>query len=204
MKPFTRHEGVAVPMDALNIDTDQILPARYLRKRKADPDYHLYLFHDLRFDADGAERPDFILNQPAWRGATVIVGNENFGGGSSREAAAFALDAYGMRCVIAPSFGDIFFSNCLKNGILPVRTSNEACARLRKILHARPGATLSIDLEAQTVTDPEGGVLSFDLDSFAKRNLMKGLSPIGLTMEHDAEIAAFEKAYAARAPWAAL
>jgi 3-isopropylmalate/(R)-2-methylmalate dehydratase small subunit len=201
MKPFRAHTGVAVPLDAINLDTDQILPARFLRKRRLDPDYHRYLFHDLRFDAKGNEIPDFPLNQPAWRGATIAVGNTNFGGGSSREAAVFAFDAYGFRCAIAPNFGDIFYGNCIKNGMLPVILTKEECARLRSMLHARPGSEISVDLAGQTVTDPEGGIARFEIEEFNKNNLLAGFSPIGLTMEHAARIDAFENEYHSRMPW---
>ena len=201
MRPFTRHEGVAVPIDAIDVDTDQILPARFLRKRRLDPEYHSFLFHDLRFDPGGDEIPGFPLNRPAWRGATIIVGNTNFGGGSSREAAAFALDAYGIRCVIAPTFGDIFFGNCLKNGILPVVLPKAEADRLRGLLSDAPGARLSVDLEAQTVADPEGGLCRFDINPFEKRNLMAGRSQIGLTLEHAEAIDAFEARYKEQMRW---
>ena len=201
MKPFRNHRGIAVPLDAINMDTDQILPARFLRKRRLDPEYHTYLFHDLRFSEDGSEHAGFALNQDPWRAASIIVGNSNFGGGSSREAAAFALDAYGVRCVIAPNFGDIFFGNCLKNGILPVVLPKSDTDRLRAMLHADPGRELSVDLETQTVSDLAGGSLGFEIDAFHKRNLLNGLSQIGLTLENAAQIDDFEERYKARMTW---
>ena len=117
MKPFKFHKGLAVPLDAINADTDQILPGRFLQKRRLDPDYNKYLFHDLRFDKNGCENTDFILNNPSYKNATIIVGNSNFGGGSSREAAVFALDAFGIRSVISPNFGNIFLNNCFNNSV---------------------------------------------------------------------------------------
>jgi len=201
MKAFTQHEGVALPLDAINMDTDQILPARFLRKRRLDPEYHTYLFHDLRFSSNGEELQGFPLNKPEYRGATIIVGNTNFGGGSSREAAAFALDAYGIRCVIAPNFGDIFFGNCLKNGILPVVLSKKETDILRRQLQEMPGCRLAVDLQEQTVTAPDGSVSRFEINSFEKRNLMLGLSQIGLTLEHAETIDAFERGYKDKMQW---
>jgi 3-isopropylmalate/(R)-2-methylmalate dehydratase small subunit len=201
VRPFDTHCGVAVPFDAINMDTDQILPARYLRKRKLDPDYQTYLFHDLRFRPDGTEIKQFPLNHPAWRQATIAVGNTNFGGGSSREAAAFAFDAYGFRCVIAPNFGDIFYSNCLKNGILPVVLAQNETDRLRSLLHTSPGSEISVDLEAQIIRDPDGRTLRFEIEAFQKQNLLVGLSPIGLTLENSGLIDAFEADYRAKMPW---
>jgi 3-isopropylmalate/(R)-2-methylmalate dehydratase small subunit len=201
MQPFSRHRGIAVPLDAINMDTDQILPARFLRKRRLDPDYTRYLFHDLRFDDTGSEIAAFPLNRPAFRDASIIVGNTNFGGGSSREAAAFALDAYGIRCIIAPNFGDIFYSNCLKNGILPVSLDKAETDRLRRLLYEAPGSEIAIDLAAQTVTEPTGHSVGFEIEAFHKRNLMAGLSQIGLSLEHAARIDAFEQEYRARMTW---
>ena len=201
MKPFETHDGVGVPLDAINVDTDQILPARFLRKRRLDPDYPSYLFYDLRFRDDGSEIADFPLNTAAYRDATILVGNTNFGGGSSREAAAFALDAYGIRCVIAPNFGDIFLGNCTKNGILPVQLDKTETDALRAALWRAPGGRISVDLEAQSVTGPDGTTYRFEMDSFAKRNLLRGLSQIGLTLRHAEEIDAFETRYKAEMTW---
>ena len=151
MRAFTRLTGVAAPIDLANVDTDRVIPARFLRKPQDSAGYERYLFHDVRFAADGSERPEFVLNQAAYRGATILVAAENFGCGSSREAAVWALMAYGVRCVIAPSLGDIFHQNCLKNGLLPVILAGEVAAGLRGQLHARPGATITADLTTQTV-----------------------------------------------------
>ena len=195
MKPFKFHKGLALPLDAINVDTDQILPARFLQKRRLDPDYNTYLFHDLRYDKNGCENTDFILNNPFYKNATVIVGNSNFGGGSSREAAVFALDAFGIRSVIAPNFGDIFFNNCFKNGILPVVLPKPKTDRLRALLHSNPGSNVKIDLVRQTVSSTDGIVDRFDVSPTAKHNLMMGLGQIGLTMKHSKAIDDFELQY---------
>ena len=200
MKPFTTLTAAGAPMDALNVDTDQILPARYLRKPRG-PEYHTYLFHDLRFDSVGADRPDFILNRAAYRGARIIVGNENFGCGSSREAAVFALDANGIRCVIAPGFGDIFYNNCFKNGVLPIRLDSGICATLRRQLHDNPGAEITVDLEARRITGPDGTQVAFEIDGFRRRCLIEGLDDISLTLEHEAEMDAFESRYRDEMNW---
>ena len=156
MPPFTRVTAVAAPIDLPNVDTDRVIPARFLRKDKNVPEYSSFLFHDVRFAADGTERPEFVLNQPPYRGAQIVVAAENFGCGSSREAAVWALAAYGVRAVLAPSLGDIFHQNCFKNGLLPAILPGDVVAGLRRRLHAGPGATLTVDLEAQTVTAPDG------------------------------------------------
>src|SRR3989441_5763491 len=158
MQPFTRVPAVAAPIDLPNVDTDRVIPARFLRKDKNVPEYSSFLFHDVRFAADGTERPEFVLNQPPYRGAQIVVAAENFGCGSSREAAVWALAAYGVRAVIAASLGDIFHQNCGKNGVLAVILPADTVANLRRQLHARPSATLAVDLEAQTVTAPDGSV----------------------------------------------
>lgn len=200
MEPFTRLTAVAAPLDAPNIDTDQILPARFLRRPRSGG-YADYLFHDLRFEGDGSERPDFILNQPDYREARILVADRNFGGGSSREQAVWGLVDYGIRCVIAPSFGDIFFNNAPKNGLLPVRQDATLAAHLRTQLHERPGAQVAVDLEAQIVTAPDGTEHQFEIDPFRKRCLLLGLDDVALTLELNAEIADFEKAYRERRHW---
>jgi len=201
MEPFTRLTGAAAPIDLPNVDTDRVIPARFLRKPQGSPGYERFLFHDVRFDADGAERPEFVLNQPGFRGARIVVAAENFGCGSSREAAVWALAAYGVRAVIAPSLGDIFHQNCGKNGVLAVILPGEIVAGLRRQLHARPGATLSVDLEAQTVTAPDGAVHHFEIDPFRKQMLLSGQDDIGLTLGYEAQIAAFEASHRAAPPW---
>ena len=197
MKSFKLHEGLAFPLDAINVDTDQILPARFLQKRRSDPNYATYLFHDLRFDKDCSEKIDFLLNDPIYKTATIIVGNSNFGGGSSREAAVFALEAFGIRSVIAPNFGDIFFNNCLKNGILPVVLPKTKTDQLRTLLHNNPENNLTIDLVKQTLSYAGDIFDHFNINPTAKHNLMMGLGQIGLTMKHSKVIDDFELEYRA-------
>lgn len=200
MERFTRLTATALPIDTVNMDTDQLLPARFLRKPR-DHNYHAYLFSDLRFNQDGSERAEFIYNQLPYRKSRIIVGNRNFGCGSSREAAVFALVACGFRAVIAPSFGDIFFNNCFKNGVLPIRLGNETVARLREQLKNRPGTVMTVDLESQEVIGPDGTSYSFEVDSFRRHCLLKGLDDILLTLEHETEIAAFEERYRREMSW---
>jgi 3-isopropylmalate/(R)-2-methylmalate dehydratase small subunit len=201
VQPFTRCTAAAAPIDLPNVDTDRIIPARFLRKPQGSPGYERYLFHDVRFDAAGAERPEFVLNQPGFREAKIVVAAENFGCGSSREAAVWALAAYGVRAVIAPSLGDIFHQNCGKNGVLAVILPAATVADLRRQLHARPGATLAVDLEDQTVTAPDGAVHRFEIDPFRKQMLLAGQDDIGLTLGFEARIAAYEAAHRAAPPW---
>ena len=194
MTPFTVLEGVAAPLDKSKVDTDQILPARFLRRPRKEG-YAQFLFRDWRDD------PQFILNQAPFREAKILVADRNFGGGSSREQAPWALVDYGIRCVIAPDFGDIFYFNSLKSGLLPVPLEIDTCIRIRAQLHARPGATMRVDLPAQTVTGPDGASYPFSIDAFRKKCLMEGLDDIGLTLQYDAQIGAFEKQYRARFDW---
>jgi len=201
MQPFTRLTAAAAPIDLPNVDTDRVIPARFLRKPQGSPGYDRFLFHDVRFDASGAERPEFVLNAPGFREAKIIVAAANFGCGSSREAAVWALAAYGIRVVIAPSLGDIFHQNCGKNGVLAVLLADGVVADLRRQLHARPGATLTVDLEAQTVTAPDGAVHRFEIDPFRKQMLLSGQDDIGLTLGYEAQIAAFEARHRAAPPW---
>ena len=200
MKPFVTLTAIAAPFDAVNIDTDQIIPARFIRK-PLGPDYHRYLFHDIRFTENGEERGDFILNQPAYRKARIIVANRNFGCGSSREQAVFALDANHIRAVIAPSFGDIFHNNCFKNGLLPICLPEEICAALRAQLHENPGAETIIDLEANRITAADGTGHNFTVSDFRSRCLLQGLDDIALTLEHKTAIDAFETDYRREMSW---
>ena len=202
MEPFTRVTAVGLPIDLPNVDTDRVIPARFLRKDRSVPDYARYLFHDVRFDADGAERPEFILNQTPFRAARIVVAAENFGCGSSREAAVWALAAYGMRSVIAPSLGDIFHQNCFKNGLLPVILPADVVAELRRQLHDRPGATLTVDLESQTVTGPDGAQHRFEVDAFGKEMLLTGRDEIELTLGFEAKIREFEARHSKEMAWA--
>ena len=191
MQPFTRLTAVAVPMDLPNVDTDRIIPARFLRKPRS-AGYGQFLFHDVRFDAEGRERGEFVLNRPAYRGAQILVAADNFGCGSSREGAVWALAGWGFRCVIAPSFGDIFFENCAKNGVLAVILPAQTCAGLRRQLHEGPGGTMTVDLEAQSVAAANGTLHRFTIDPFRRQALLTGQDEIALTLGYDKEIAAFE------------
>lgn len=200
MKPFSKLTAVAAPLDMANIDTDKIIPARYLRKPR-EPGYDPYLFYDLRFDTSGRERPDFVLNQPAYRKAAILVAGANFGCGSSREGAVYAMLDHGIRSVIAPSFGDIHYANELQNGMLPVILPEEICASLRSQLHARPGAEITIDLESQTVTAPDGTAHAFAIDAVYRERLLKGLDEVGLVLEYLPQIEAFEQRHYREMPW---
>lgn len=201
MKPFSVLTATAVPIDLPNVDTDQILPARFLKKSRNDPQYPIYMFHDLRFDDQGNEKPDFILHQEAYRDAGIIVADRNFACGSSREAAVYALMANNIRCVIAPSFGDIFFSNSFKNGNLPIIVTDEISQELRRQLRDTPGAKITIDLSAQTIKAPDGSSIPFDIDPARKERLLEGLDDISLTLKYETELAAFENERAQMRPW---
>lgn len=200
MKPFTRLTAVAAPLDMANVDTDKIIPARYLRKPR-EPGYDPWLFYDLRFDAAGRERPEFVLNRPAYRNARILVAGANFGCGSSREGAVYALLDSGIASVIAPSFGDIHYANEIQNGMLPVILPEATCAALRAQLHASPGAEITVDLEAQTVTAPDGAVHPFTIDPTYRERLLKGLDEVGLVLEYLPQIEAFEAQHYGALPW---
>lgn len=201
MEPFRTLTAVAAPLDLPDVDTDRIIPARFLSKPRGAPGYDRFLFHDLRFADDGTPRPDFVLNQAPYREARILVTAENFGCGSSREMAVWALEAYGIRAVIAPSLGDIFRQNCLTNGLLPVILPGEAAAELRRRLHERPGAAVTVDLEAQTVTGPDGRCHRFEIDPFQKEKLLSGRDEIALTLGLEAAIGAFEDRQRRERPW---
>ena len=201
MTPFTRLEAVAVPLDLPNVDTDRVIPARFLRNPRS-AGYGQFCFHDLRLRPDGTEDAGFVLNQAPYREARILVAAENFGCGSSREGAVWALAGRGIRAVVAPSFGDIFHENCLRNGLLPVRLPADTVASLRRTLHAAPGATMTIDLPGQTVTGPDAASHRFEIDPFRKQALLEGLDDIGLTLRHAAAIDAYEARHAAEWPWA--
>jgi 3-isopropylmalate/(R)-2-methylmalate dehydratase small subunit len=199
MQAFKSLDAVAVPIARPNVDTDQIVPARYLRKpRKLG--FGDYLFRDLRLDKDGRER-DFVLNKPAYRDAKILVAERNFGCGSSREAAVYALWDYGFRAVIAPSFGDIFFGNSFMNGLLLVVLPAADVAALIAALETKPGAHMQIDLAAQTVTGADGKSYRFDIDAYRKRCLIEGLDELAFTLSQRDAIAAFEQKQAAALPW---
>jgi len=194
MQPFVVLEGVAAPLDKSKVDTDQILPARFLRRPRKEG-YGQFLFRDWMDD------PQFVLNQAPYREAKILVADRNFGGGSSREQAPWALSDYGIRCVIAADFGDIFYFNSLKTGVLPVALPAEICSDFRESLHQEPGATMKVDLPAQTVTGPDGSAYRFEIDAFRKKCLLEGLDDIGITLQHEAAIAAFEAKYRQRFDW---
>ncbi len=198
---FARLTAIAAPLDLPNVDTDRIIPARFLRNPRS-AGYGQYCFHDLRVGPDGAEDPGFVLNRPAYREAKILVVAENFGCGSSREGAVWALGGRGIRAVVAPSFGDIFHENCLRNGLLPVRLPAAIVAGLRQALHAAPGSTVTVDLPAQTVTGPDGVAHAFEVDPFRKQALLEGLDDLGFTLRHAAAIDAFEARHVAAWPWA--
>jgi len=202
MKPFTKVTAVAAPVDMTNVDTDKIVPARFLRKARG-ADYGKFLFHDIRYRADGSDNPDFILNQAPYRNAQILVAGDNFACGSSRESAVWVLMDYGIRSVIAPSFGDIHYGNALQNGLLPVRLAGEACGKLRRELHENPGAQITVDLEAQAVTGPDGTRYPFEIDASHLEKLLKGLDDVALVLQHVEAIEAFEKRYHGELPWLA-
>jgi 3-isopropylmalate/(R)-2-methylmalate dehydratase small subunit len=200
MEKFTSLTGVAAPLEITNVDTDMIIPKQYLKTIKRTG-LGQGLFAELRYLEDGRENPDFVLNKPAYRNAKILVAEDNFGCGSSREHAPWALLDFGIRCVISTSFADIFYNNCFKNGILPVVVSPEDLAKLMDDAKRGANATLSVDLEAQDIRGPDGGVIHFDIDPFRKHCLLHGLDDIGLTLKKSAHIEAFEQKSAAGRPW---
>jgi 3-isopropylmalate/(R)-2-methylmalate dehydratase small subunit len=191
-RKFTSVTAIAAPYEPVNVDTDQIIPARFLKASRKEG-YGRFLFHDLREDRN------FILNRAPYDQARILVANENFGCGSSREGAAYAFFDAGFRAIIAPSFGDIFFNNCLKNGIVPARLPAQTCLELRRLITQAPGTEVSVDLETQRVD----GKHAFVVDPFFREMLLKGVDEIGLTLTMLAEVEAFERSYAAEAPWLA-
>jgi 3-isopropylmalate/(R)-2-methylmalate dehydratase small subunit len=200
VEPFTHLTAVAAPMDLPNIDTDRVIPARFLR-RPREAGFGPLLFHDVRFAADGTPRADFVLNTAAYRDAKILVTAENFGCGSSREMAVWALMDYGIRVVIGPSFGDIFFENCFKNGALAVVLPTDVAAGLRRALHERPGATLTVDLPAQTITGPGWEAIRFEIDAFRKQGLLTGQDEVEMTLARLPAIEAFEARRRDEMPW---
>ncbi|RJL07566.1 3-isopropylmalate dehydratase small subunit [Paracoccus aestuarii] len=200
MDKFTTLTGIAAPMPLVNIDTDMIIPKQFLKTIKRSG-LGVNLFDELRYDREGREIPDFVLNQPAWRDAQILVAGDNFGCGSSREHAPWALLDFGIRCVISTSFADIFFNNCFKNGILPVVLPQEAVDALMDDARNGANARLTVDLDSQTVTGADGTAYGFEIDPFRKHCLMNGLDDIGLTMEKAPAIDSFESAMAQARPW---
>ena len=200
MDKFTKLTGVAAPMPLVNIDTDMIIPKQFLKTIQRSG-LGKNLFDEMRYTPDGQEIPDFVLNQPAYRNAQIIVAGDNFGCGSSREHAPWALLDFGIRCVISTSFADIFFNNCFKNGILPIVLPQEDVDKLMDDAQRGANAVITVDLENQTITGPDGGEISFEVDPFRKHCLLNGLDDIGLTLEKAAAIDTFETQAAQSRPW---
>jgi 3-isopropylmalate/(R)-2-methylmalate dehydratase small subunit len=200
MEKFDRLTGVAAPLPVVNVDTDMIIPKDYLKTIKRTG-LGKGLFAEARYNEDGSEIPEFVLNQPAWRNASILVAGDNFGCGSSREHAPWALLDFGIRCVISTSFADIFYNNCFKNGILPIVVSQENLDKLMDDARRGANATVSIDLEAQEIRGPDGGVISFDVDPFRKHCLLNGLDDIALTLEKASAIDSYETKAAETRPW---
>ncbi len=200
MDKFDKLTGVAAPLPIINVDTDMIIPKDYLKTIKRTG-LGSGLFAEMRFNEDGSENPDFVLNKQGWRNAEILVAGDNFGCGSSREHAPWALVDFGIRCVISTSFADIFYNNCFKNGILPITVSEDELEKLLDDASRGANATLSIDLEAQEIKGPDGGTISFEIDEFKKHCLLNGLDDIGLTLEKAASIDSYEAELSERRPW---
>ncbi|CAI8191217.1 MAG: 3-isopropylmalate dehydratase small subunit 1 [Marinobacterium sp. xm-d-530] len=209
MKKFTTHTGVVAPLDRVNVDTDMIIPKQFLKSIKRSG-FGPNLFDELRYldegqpDQDCSGRPlntEFVLNKPEYAGSSILLARNNFGCGSSREHAPWALDDYGFRAVIAPSYADIFFNNCFKNGLLPIILTEAEVEELFQAVAAAPGLSLTVDLENQKVVSPEGKEYAFEVDGFRKHCLLNGLDDIGLTLEHADDIKAYEAKRRAEAPW---
>jgi 3-isopropylmalate/(R)-2-methylmalate dehydratase small subunit len=203
MEPFTTLTAIAAPLDIAKIDTGMIVPGRFqrIRRRPGHTDYSNVFLHDLRFDEHDQARPAFVLNQPAYRGARILVTGPDFGCGSSRESAAYAVLDFGVRALVGASFGDVFVGNCMQNGIVPIVLPASAVRGLWRQLESAPGSTLAVDLPAQTVTAPDGARHAFAIDATRKERLIKGLDDVGVTLEHLPDIEAFEAAYRTRMPW---
>jgi 3-isopropylmalate/(R)-2-methylmalate dehydratase small subunit len=200
MDKFTKLTGIAAALPLRNIDTDMIIPKQFL-KTILRTGLGKSLFYEMRYDTEGKENPEFVLNKPAYRKAQILVTGDNFGCGSSREHAPWALLDFGIRCVIAPDFADIFYNNCFQNGILPIKLRQSDVDKLIDDASRGSNATLSVDLEAQEIRGPDGGVIRFDIDPFRKHCLLNGLDAVGLTLQKDKAIGEFEKAAAATRPW---
>lgn len=200
MQKFTTLTGVAAPMPLVNIDTDMIIPKQFLKTIKRTG-LGVSLFHEMRYDLDGNEIQGFVLNKPAWRSAEILVAGDNFGCGSSREHAPWALLDFGIRCVISTSFADIFYNNCFKNGILPIALPKDQVDKLMDISSLGSNARLTVDLESQRIELPDGEEMIFDIDPFKKECLLKGLDDIALTLKKEADITAFETRHRLAMPW---
>ncbi len=200
MQKYTKHTSVAALLNRSNVDTDQIIPKQFLKKVERSG-FGVHLFHDWRYHEDGSDNPSFELNHPAFRGAKILVAGENFGCGSSREHAPWAIEDYGFNTIISSSYADIFFSNCFKNGILPITVDHKTLATLMAEISAKPGTQFSVDLEAQTVSTEVGTVVEFAVDPVRKNNLINGLDDIGLSMRQIDHIDAFEAKQKQAMPW---
>ncbi len=200
MEKFEKITGVAAPMPLINIDTDMIIPKLFLKTIKRSG-LGVHLFDEMRYNDDGSEKPDFVLNQPAYRNSEIIVAGDNFGCGSSREHAPWAIKDFGIKCVISTSFADIFFNNCFKNGILPIVLPQEQVDLLMKDAEKGANARMTVDLEAQEITTSDGDVVKFDVDAFKKQCLLEGLDDIGLTLKKADSIASYETMSASARPW---
>ncbi len=200
MEKFTTLTGVAAPLPMINVDTDMIIPKQFLKTIKRTG-LGKNLFDEMRYTTDGKEVADFVLNQTAWRGAKILVAGANFGCGSSREHAPWAIADFGIRCIIAPSFADIFFNNCFKNGILPIVLPQAEVDKLMDDARRGANATVTVDLDKQEIRGPDGGCIRFDVDPFRKHCLLNGLDDIGLTLQKADKIAAFEARRQAGQPW---
>ncbi len=200
MDKFTTLDGIAAPLPQINVDTDMIIPKQYLKTIQRTG-LGVALFSEMRYNDDGSEKPDFVLNKPAYREAEILVSGDNFGCGSSREHAPWALLDFGIRCVIAPSFADIFYNNCFKNGILPIALPQEQVDKLMDDAERGANARMTVDLEAQTIRGPDGGMIAFEIDPFKKHCLLNGLDDIGLTMEKEQSISDFEAKRRDVTPW---
>ncbi|MED5227513.1 MAG: 3-isopropylmalate dehydratase small subunit [Pseudomonadota bacterium] len=201
MEKFNKLRGVAAPLNMINIDTDKLIPKQFLKTIKRTG-LGKHLFNEMRFNEDGSEKPDFVLNKAAYRDSNIIVAGDNFGCGSSREHAPWALLDFGIKCVISTSFADIFYNNCFKNGILPIVVNKQQLDQLMDDAENGANAVLDIDLEAQEITRPNGESVTFEIDEFRKHCLINGLDDIGLTMEKEKNIDSFEKKRATEQPWA--
>ncbi|KEZ78869.1 3-isopropylmalate dehydratase small subunit [Salinisphaera hydrothermalis] len=209
MQAFTIHEGLVAPLDRANVDTDAIIPKQYLKSIRRTG-FGQYLFDDWRYldagglDVDVADRrenPDFILNKESFRDASILLARENFGCGSSREHAVWALEDFGIRCVIAPSFADIFYNNCFKNGVLPIALDAETVEALFHVANVAGGLNARVDLVEQQISLPDGPVYGFEVEPYRRKNMLEGLDDIGLTLQHEDAIRAFEQKRAAEKPW---
>jgi 3-isopropylmalate/(R)-2-methylmalate dehydratase small subunit len=200
MQPFTKLTGVAAPLPMVNVDTDMIIPKQFLKTTKRTG-LGSALFFEQRYNDDGSEKPDFVLNKPAYRKAQILVAGTNFGCGSSREHAPWALLDFGIRCVIASSFADIFYNNCFKNGILPIALPQADVDKLMDDAERGANAVVSVDLEKQEIRGPDGGCIKFEIDPFRKQCLLNGWDDIGLTLQHEKDISSFESQRRLSQPW---